>query len=156
MFLALELNRLPPGKIPFGELPDAGVWTVIEQVLPRDILILRVSSPRSRAVPTIVMVDLAATASSLSQIATDGSVLRGAAILSTQQAREAEHWTLDPLIEIRVDATEYCEHSKRLLKVTQFTMANGRRRSIPYELATRATRGRRLWRAKVPLNSPTL
>lgn len=153
MFLALELNRLHPSKMPFGEVPGAGAWTVIEQLLPRDVLILRVSSRRSRAVPTIVMMDLTATASSIGKLANDGSILRGAAILSTRLARETEQWTLDPLNEIRVEATEYCELAKQLVKVTQFTTSGGRKVSVPYALATRAARGRRLWRAKVPKDS---
>lgn len=153
MFLALELNRLHPSKMPFGEVPGAGAWTVVEQLLPRDVLILRVSPPRSRAVPTIVMMDLTATASSLGQFANDGSVLRGAAILSTQRAKAAEHWTLDPLKEIRVEAAEYCELTKQLVRVTQFITSDGRKFSVPYAAATRATRGRRLWRARATTRS---
>lgn len=156
MFLALELNRLHPSKIPFGEIQGASAWSVIEQLIPRDVLILRMSAPRSRAVPTIVMMDLTATAPSLGQFANDGSVLRGAAILSTRHAGEAEQWTLDPLSEIRVGATEYCELTKQLVTVTQFITSQGRKLTVPYALATRSARGRRLWRAKAPANSSAL
>ncbi|WP_071335131.1 hypothetical protein [Burkholderia contaminans] len=148
MFLALELNRLHPSRMPFGEVPGAGAWSVIEQLLPRDVLILRVSPARSKVVPTIVLMDLTATASSLDQLANSRSVLRGAAILSTQRAQAVEQWTLDPLSEIRIGATEYCQQTEKLLKVTQFTTSEGRKFSVPYALASRAARGRRLWRAK--------
>lgn len=156
MFLALELNRLHPSKVPFGPIPGGGAWSVIEQLLPRDVLILRVSSARSKAVPTIMMMDLTATASSLGQFENDGSILRGAAILSTRYAREVEEWTLDPLNEIRVGVTEFCEQTKQLMKVTQFTMSDGRRFSVPYAMAIRTARGRRLWSAKASKSSANI
>lgn len=148
MFLALELNRLPPSKMPFGAVPGAGAWSVIEQLLPRDVLILRISAVGSRAIPTIMMMDLNATAPSLRQFERDGSVLRGAAILSTRRAQEVEQWTLDPLSEIRVEATEYCEQTQQFVVVTQFTTSDGHQFSVPYGKATAPARGRRLWRAK--------
>jgi hypothetical protein len=128
----------------------ACVWSAIEQLMPRDVLILRVSQVGWRGVPTIVMLDLSATAPHLDQFVGGDVVLRGAAVLSTQHAREVDRWTLDPLSEIRMGVTEY-EHAgegKQLLTVTRFTTAAGRTFSVPYALATQPARGRRLWRAK--------
>jgi hypothetical protein len=152
MFVTSEKNRLPPYAVPFGELPGAGVWSAIEQLIPRDVLILRVSPARSRVVPTIVMLDLPAMAPLLEQFVGGDVVLRGAAVLSTRLAREVDQWTLEPLSEIRLGVTEY-EHGERgrqLFTVTRFTTAAGRTFSVPYALAMRPARGRRLWRAKVP------
>lgn len=150
MFLASESNRVPAWSVPFGAPPGANVCAVIEQLLPRDVLILRVSRARSRAIPTIVMLDLTATAPSLEQFVGGDVVLRDAAVLSTRQARETDQWTLDPLSEIRVGATEYedSRQGERLVTVTRFTTAAGRTFSVPYALAMRPARGRRLWRAK--------
>ncbi|RQG99081.1 hypothetical protein D1Y85_26740 [Paraburkholderia dinghuensis] len=120
--------------------------------MPRDVLILRVSLARSRAVPSIVMLDLSAAAPHLEQFVGGDVVLRGAAVLSTKFAHEVDRWRLDPLSEIRVGGTEPERYSQgeRLVTVTRFTTAAGRTFSVPVALATRAARGRRLWRAKAP------
>ncbi|WP_434666215.1 hypothetical protein P5W99_31470 [Paraburkholderia sp. A3BS-1L] len=152
MFVTSENNRLPPYALPFGEAEGATAWTAIEQLIPRDVLILRVSPVRSRVVPTIVMLDLSTTAPHLEQFVSGDVVLRGAAVLSTRFAHEVDRWTLDPLSEIRVGVTEPEKYSQgeRLMTVTRFTTAAGRTFSVPYALATRPARGRRLWRAKAP------
>ncbi|WP_429553176.1 hypothetical protein [Paraburkholderia sp. MM5477-R1] len=65
------------------------------------------------------MLDLPATAATLEQFVGGDVVLRDAAVLSTRLAREVGQWTLEPLCEIRVGATEY-EHrgqGKQLLTV---------------------------------------
>ncbi|MGF6852949.1 hypothetical protein [Paraburkholderia sp. CI3] len=149
MFVTSEKNRLPSSAVPF-EPGGAGVWGVISQLMPRDVLILRVSPRGSRAVPTIVMMDLTGSAQSLDQFAGGDVVLRDAAVLSTKLAREVDQWTLEPLSETRVRATEPEQYSRgeRLVTVTRFTTATGRTFSVPYALATRPARGRRLWRAK--------
>ncbi|MGF6851554.1 hypothetical protein [Paraburkholderia sp. CI3] len=151
MFVTSEKNRLPSSAVPF-EPEGAGVWGVIAQLMPRDVLILRVSPRGSRAVPTIVMMDLTGSAQSLDQFAGGDVVLRDAAVLSTKLAREVDQWTLEPLSEIRVRATEPEQYSQgeRLVTVTRFTTSAGRTFSVPYALATRPARGRRLWRAKAP------
>ncbi|MGF6367707.1 hypothetical protein OKW40_000457 [Paraburkholderia sp. RAU6.4a] len=151
MFVTSEKNRLPSSAVPF-EPEGAGVWGVISQLIPRDVLILRVSPRGSRAVPTIVMMDLSGSAPSLDQFAGGDVVLRDAAVLSTKLAREVDQWTLEPLSEIRVRATEPEQYSQgeRLVTVTRFTTSAGRTFSVPYALATRPARGRRLWRAKAP------
>lgn len=151
MFVTSEKNRVPPYAMPFfDELPGASAWSAIEQLIPRDVLILRVSPARSRVVPTIVMLDLSQTAPHLEQFVGGDVVLRGAAVLSTQLAHEVDRWTLDPLSEIRVGVTEPEQYGQgeRLLTVTRFTTATGRTFSVPCALATRPARGRRLWRAK--------
>jgi hypothetical protein len=157
MFLTSEKNRLPPYALPFGESEGATAWTAIEQLIPRDVLILRVSPARSRVVPTIVMLDLKATAPHIEQFVGGDVVLRGAAVLSTQLAREVDRWTLDAVSEIRIGVTEQEKYSQgvRLLSVTRFTTAAGRTLSVPYALATQPARGRRLWRAKAPATSAT-
>ncbi|WP_321867138.1 hypothetical protein [Paraburkholderia tropica] len=98
------------------------------------------------------MLDLRETAPSLDQFV-DGVVLRGAAVLSTRMARAVDEWTLEPLGEIRVGATEYQADARetRLVTVTRFTTAAGRTLSVPYALATKPARGRRLWYAKAPI-----
>ncbi|WP_321840779.1 hypothetical protein [Paraburkholderia bannensis] len=152
MFVTSEFNRMPVSNVPFGGLPGKEVWSAVQQLLPRDVLILRVSEPRSRAVPTIVMLDLRETAATLEQFVGGNVILRGAAVLSTKMAREVEQWTLDPVSEIRLGVTEpeqYSVGKPRLVTVTRFTTAAGRTLSVPYALATKASRGRRLWRAKV-------
>lgn len=150
MFVTSERNRLPPYALPFGEQEGATAWSAIEQLIPRDVLILRVSPVRSRAVPTIVMLDLRETAATLEQFVGGDLVLRGAAVLSTKMAQEVDRWTLDPVSEIRVGITETEQYSQgeRLLTTTRFTTTAGRMFSVPYALATKASRGRRLWRAK--------
>jgi hypothetical protein len=157
MFVTSEKNRLPPCALPFGELQGATAWTAIEQLIPRDVLILRVSPARSRVVPTIVMLDLKATAPHLEQFVGRDVVLRGAAVLSTRLAQEVDQWTLDPLSEIRVGLTEPegWGLGERLLTVARFTTAAGRMFSVPVAPATRPARGRRLWRAKAPATSAT-
>jgi hypothetical protein len=148
MFVTSDKNRLPAWTPPFGELPGTGVWLAMEQLIPRDVLILRVSKARSRAIPTIVMLDLTETAPLLEHFVGADVVVRGAAVLSTRQAREVDQWTLDPLSEIRVGATEYSVRDKQLVTVTRFTTTAGHTFSVPYDLATRPARGTRLWRAK--------
>ena len=152
MFVTCESNRVPALNVPFGGLPGRGVWSAVQQLLPRDVLILRVSRPRSRAVPTIVMLDLRETAPTLEQFVEGAVVVRDAAILSTRMALEVEKWTLEPLGEIRVGATETEQYSKgeRLVTVTRFTTAAGRTLSVPYALAAKPARGRRLWGARAP------
>jgi hypothetical protein len=152
MFVTSEKNRLPPYALPFGEPEGATAWSAIEQLIPRDVLILRVSPARSRVVPSIVMLDLSTTAPHLEQFVGGDVVLRGAAVLSTKFAREVDRWTLEPVSEIRIGVTESEQYSKgeRLVTVTRFTTAAGRTFSVPFALATRPARGRRLWRAKPP------
>ncbi|MGF6742937.1 hypothetical protein [Paraburkholderia atlantica] len=89
----------------------ASVWAAIEQLSPRDVLMLRVSPARSRVVPSIIMLDLFATAPYLEQFVGGEVALRGAAVLSTRRAREVEQWTLDPLSEIRIGVTQPEEYS---------------------------------------------
>jgi hypothetical protein len=150
MFVTSENNRLPLSEVPF--VPEGtGVWGVVSQLVPRDVLILRVSPRGSRGVPAIVMMDLQGSASSLDQFADGDAVLRGAAVLSTRRAGEVGQWTLEPLSEIRIGATEGGYDSDDLLvSVTRFTTEAGRRFSVPYAVATRASRGKRVWRAKAP------
>lgn len=157
MFVTSEKNRLPPWAALLDDSAGASAWSVVEQLIPRDVLILRVSAARSRAVPTIVMLDLSATAPHLEQFVGGGVVLRGAAVLSTRRAREVDQWTLEPLGEIRLGVTESerVGSGRQLLTVTRFTTAAGRTFSVPYALATRPARGRRLWRAKAPDTAAT-
>ncbi|WP_232071205.1 hypothetical protein [Paraburkholderia pallida] len=96
------------------------------------------------------MLDLRETAASLEQFVAGDIVLRGAAVLSTKFAHEVDRWRLDPLNEIRVGVTEIEQYSQgeRLVTVTRFTTAAGGTLTVPYALATKPARGRRLWRAK--------
>lgn len=158
MFVTSERNRKPPYVMPFSsedeELPDVTMWSAIEQLIPRDMLILRVSPARSRVIPTIMLLDLSAMAPHLERLIGVDVVLRGAAVLSTQLAHEVDRWTLDPLSELRVGVTEPERYNegKRLMSVTRFTTTAGRTFSVPYAIATRPARGRRLWRARAPCN----
>ncbi len=143
MFLIQDENRLPLQSA----LAGAGVWAVMEQWTPGDLLVLRVSEKRTRGVPRIVWMDLTRGASSLDQFLHGTSVLRGAAVVSTCQASPAENWYLDPLSEIRVGASEFNEGHQKLFTVTQFTTTAGRKFSVPHGFATGYARGRRVWHA---------
>ncbi|MGF6288713.1 hypothetical protein [Paraburkholderia youngii] len=152
MFVTSEKNRLAPWEMLLPKAEEASVWAAIEQLSPRDVLMLRVSPARSRVVPSIIMLDLFATAPYLEQFVGGEVVLRGAAVLSTRRGREVEQWTLDPLSEIRIGVTQPEEYSggERLVTVTRYTTAAGRTFFVPVALAERPARGRRLWRAKAP------
>ncbi len=144
MFLIQDENRLPlQSEIAGG----AGVWAVMEQWMPGDLLVLRVAEKGSRAVPRVVWMGLTRGAVSLDQFLGGPSVLRGAAVVSTSSVQRVDDWHLDPLREIRIGASEYSESHQRLLIVTQFTTTAGRKFSVPHGVATRYQRGRRVWHA---------
>lgn len=145
MFLVQDENRLPMQSAMAGD--GAGVWAVMEQWTPGDLLVLRVSEKRARGVPRVVWMDLARGAASLNQFLNGPSVLRGAAVVSIGGARLVDGWSLDPLREIRVGASEYSESHQRLLTATQFTTTGGRLISVPHGFATRYAKGRRVWKA---------
>ncbi|GJG94340.1 hypothetical protein [Cupriavidus pauculus] len=145
MFLIQDENRLPLQSALVGD--GAGVWAVLEQWTPGDLLVLRVAQKRTREIPRVVWMDLTRGAASLNQFLDGASVVRGAAVVSTRQMDHAENWHLDPLSEIRVGASEYSESHRKLLTVTQFTTTEGRKFSVPHGFATGYARGRRVWRA---------
>ncbi|WP_254776240.1 hypothetical protein [Ralstonia sp. 25mfcol4.1] len=147
MFLIQDENRLPLPSALAGD--GAGVWAVMEQWTPGDLLVLRVAEKRAREIPRVVWMDLTRGAASLNQFLDGTSVLRGAAVVSTRGGCLAEDWYLDPLSEIRIGVSEHSESHQALLSVTQFTTSAGRRFSIPHGFATRYARGRRVWRAEV-------
>lgn len=141
MFLIHDENRLPLPSAVAG----AGIWAVMEQWVPGDLLVLRVAEKGSRAVPRVVWMGLTRGAASLDQFLDGASVLRGAAVVSTNGLKLVENWYLDPLREIRVGATEYSENHQARLTVTQFTTTAGRKFSVPHGFASRYARGRRVW-----------
>ncbi|WP_321955392.1 hypothetical protein [Paraburkholderia bannensis] len=94
--------------------------------------------------------DLNSGAGSLDQFEGGDATVRGAAVVSTRLSQPTDEWFLEPLSEIRIGATEFSEPDQKLFSVTQFVTAAGRKFSVPYAVATRPARGRRLWRAKVP------
>jgi hypothetical protein len=149
MFVTNEENRLPMPVIAGGHEGTA-VWGVVSQMMASDVLILRMSRRGSRGAPAIVMLDLNRSAPALDQFDSGDAVLRGAAVLSTQHGQEVGKWTLEPLSEIRIRATENGYDDGPMFTATQFTTAAGRKFSVPYAVATRASRGKRLWRAKAP------
>jgi len=110
MFLIQDENRLPLSAA-VGD--GAGLWAMMEQWTPGDLLVLRVSAKRTREIPRVVWMDLTFGAASLSQFLDGASVLRGAAVVSTRGVCLVENWYLDPLSEIRVGASEYSEVSAR-------------------------------------------
>lgn len=141
MFLIHDENRLLLQSAAAG----AGVWAVMEQWMPGDLLVLQVSQKRTRTVPRVVWMGLTRGAASLNQFLDGASVLRGAAVVSTSGVHRVENWYLDPLREIRVGATEYSESHQAHLTVTQFTTTTGRKISVPHGFATGYARGRRVW-----------
>lgn len=145
MFLIQDENRLPLVSALAGE--GAGVWAVMEQWVPGDLLVLRVSEKRSRQVPRTIWMDLTRGAAFLDQFLDGSSVLRGAAVVSIRGACPAEDWCLEPLREIRVGASEYSQGHQALLAVTQFTTTAGRRFSVPHGFAAGYRRGRRVLQA---------
>ncbi|MGF6552340.1 hypothetical protein QFZ96_007476 [Paraburkholderia youngii] len=144
MFLIQPENVLPLQSAVAG----ADVCAVAEQWTPGDLLVLRVASTGAREMPSVIWMDLTAGAGSLDQFVDGEATVRGAALVSTRLSRPAEEWYLEPLSEIRIGATEFSEQDRKLFSVTQFTTAAGRKFSVPYAVATRPARGRRVWRAK--------
>lgn len=124
----------------------AGVWAVMEQWVPSDLLVLRVSEKRSRTAPRVVWMDLNRGSAALNHFLDGTNVLRGAAVVSTGGPRQVEDWFLDPLYEIRVGVCEYSESHHAFLTATQFTTTAGRKFSVTHGFAARYARGRRVWR----------
>lgn len=153
MFLIRDDNRLPLQSAMAGD--GAGIWAVMEQWTPGDLLVLRVAEKRARGAPRVVWMDLSRGAVSLNQFLDGASVLRGAAVVSTGGARLAKDWCLDPLIEIRVGVSEYSAGHQRLLTATQFTTTAGRKFSVPHGFALRHARGRRVWYSPLEAKAET-
>ncbi|WP_244314851.1 hypothetical protein [Paraburkholderia unamae] len=97
--------------------------------------------------------DLTSGAGSLDQFVDGDTAVRGAAVVNTRLSRPVDQWSLEPLSEIRIGATEFSERDNKLFSVTQFTTTAGRKFSVPYGIASRPARGRRVWRAKEPAES---
>lgn len=148
MFLIKDENRLPFQSAVAGV--GAGVWAVVEQWTPGDLLGLRVSSAGTRGIPRVVWMDLTSGAAVLDQFIDGGNVLRGAAVLNARIGCPVEEWQLHALSEIRVGATEFSELDRRLVTVTQFTTAAGQKFSVPRGFAEKHARGRRVWRTPSP------
>lgn len=141
MFLIQDEHRLPLQSAIAG---GTGVWAVMEQWMPGDLLVLRVAEKGSRAIPSVVWMGLHRGAASLDQFLDGPSVLRGAAVVSTNGAQRVDQWHLDPLREIRVGVSERSQSSQWLI-VTQFTTTAGRTFSVPHGVAAGYQRGRRVW-----------
>jgi hypothetical protein len=146
MFVIQAENILPLQSAAAG----ADVCAVAEQCTPGDLLVLRVARTGAREIPSVIWMDLTTGAGSLDQFLDGEATVRGAAVVSTRLSRPAEEWSLEPLSEIRIGATEFSERDGKLLSVTQFTTSVGRVFSVPYAVATHPARGRRVWRAKAP------
>jgi hypothetical protein len=146
MFLIQAENVLPLQSAVAG----ADVCAVAEQWTPGDLLVLRVGRAGERTVPSVIWMDLTSGAGSLDQFLEGDVTVRGAAVVSTRLSQPTEKWSLEPLSEIRIGATEYSEQDKKLFLIAQFTTTAGRKFSVPYAVATSPARGRRVWRAKSP------
>jgi hypothetical protein len=153
MFFIQDEYRLPLQSAVVGS--GAAVLAVVEQWSPGDLLVLRVARARARGIPSVIWMELTSGAAALDQFLGSGSVLRGAAVVSTPLNRPTDEWYVDPLDEIRVGATEFSESVGKLVTVTQFTTTGGRKISVPHSLADRRARGRRVWRARSPAAAGT-
>lgn len=140
MFLIQKEHRLPLQSAVAG----GDVMSMTEQLSIGELLVLQLKSPGAHGVPTVIWMDLNFGAGSLGQFLEGNAKVRGAAIVSTLSHRPSGEWHLEQLSEIRIGATEYSEKQAKLLSVTQFTTVAGRKFTVPYAVATRRARGRRV------------
>jgi hypothetical protein len=146
MFLTCEQNRLPVQSALAGE--GATVSAVAEIWSGGDALILQFSRSGDRGQPRTVMLDLLWGAASLDQFASDGQVLRGAVLLRLKPQDRSGQLSFETLAEIRIGATELSETADHFVKVTRFTTSEGRQFSVPFAIAHKPSRGKRIYRER--------
>jgi hypothetical protein len=144
MFLTCDQNRLPVQTALAGE--GATVSAIAEIWSGGDALILQFSRSGERGHPRTVMMDLIWGASSLGQFATEGQVVRKAALLIVKPHGGSSQLSFETLREIRIGVTELREAEERYVKVAQFTTSGGRQFSVPFAIAHKASRGKRIYR----------
>ncbi|WP_074772240.1 hypothetical protein [Paraburkholderia fungorum] len=146
MFLTCDQHRLPFQSGLAGK--NGTVWAVTEMWTGGDALVVQFSKSGDRGLPRTVMMDLVSSANSLEQFVSDGVVLRDAAVLRVTPRGKSERFSFETVREIRIGATETDGPDGRLLQVTQFTTSAGRQFSVPFALAEKASRGRRIYRER--------
>jgi len=144
MFLTCDQNRLP---VAAGLTGDVALWAVAEMWGGGDVLILQFAATK-RGLPRVAMVELASSAAAtLTQLDSDGQIVRGAAVLSAGPQRDAAQWKLEPLREIHLGATEAFDDQHPLVSFARFTTAAGKQFSLPIGVAARHSRGKRIYPA---------
>jgi hypothetical protein len=143
MFLTCEQNRLPAGPAFTSEV---ALWAVAEMWGGDDVLILQFAATK-RDLPRVAMVGLSTGgAHTLMQLESDGKIVRGAAVLSAKRKNCAQ-WTLEPVSEIHLGATEAFDDESPLVSFARFTTAAGENISLPIGFTDRHSRGKRVYPA---------
>jgi|SRR5690349_8072985 len=143
MFLTCEQNRLPYPPMMGGD--GLSMWGVVEMFGGSELLILQFSAT-SRGIPRVAMVNLSSgAAATLAQLDSDGQVVRGAAVLSAGPQQGSAQWTLEPLREIHLGATEAFDDQHELVSFARFTTAKGAHFSLPIGVADRHSNGKRIF-----------
>jgi hypothetical protein len=142
MFLTSDQNRLPIGTALAGT--GATMWAVVEMWSGADVLILQFAATK-RGLPRVAMVDLSSGAATLEQLALEGAVVRGAAVLSAKPQHESGHWSLEPLSEIHLGATRAFDDKHPLVSFVNYTTDEGREISLPIRIAAKHSRGKRIY-----------
>ncbi|CAD6514403.1 hypothetical protein ACFQ3P_04555 [Paraburkholderia sabiae] len=145
MFLSSEQNRLPAGAALAGT--GAALWGIIEMWGGADVLILQFAATK-RGLPRVAMVDLSSGAVTLEKLASDGHVVRGAAVLSAKPQHECGQWSLEPLSEIHLGATRAFDDKHPLVSFVHYTTIEGREFSMPIAIAEKHSRGKLIYGTK--------
>lgn len=151
MFLTSDQNRLPGAA---GLSGGVALWAVTEMLGGRDVLILQFAATK-RDLPRVAMVELASGAgATLTQLDLDGQIVRGAAVLSATPHKDSAQWSLEPLSEIHIGATEAFDEQHPLVSFARFTTATGEQHSLPIGIADKPSRGKRIY-PSTPARSKT-
>ncbi|CAN7397999.1 hypothetical protein [Paraburkholderia sp. SIMBA_054] len=145
MFLTSDQNRLPVGSSLVG--PGAAMWAIVEMWSGADVLILQFAATK-RAMTRVAMVELSSGAATLEKLASDGHVVRGAAVLSAKPQHESAQWSLEPLSEIHLGATRAFDDKHPLVSFVHYTTIEGREFSMPIGIAEKHSRGKLIYGTK--------
>jgi hypothetical protein len=141
MFLTSDQNRQPAGP---GFTSGVALWAVAKMWGGEDVRILQFAATR-RDLPRGAMVGLSTGGGhTLMQLESDGQTVRGAAVLSARQDNCAQ-WTLEPVSEIHLGATEAFDDESPLVSFARFTTAAGENISLPIGFTDRHSRGKRVY-----------
>ncbi|MFM0528917.1 hypothetical protein PQR11_28505 [Paraburkholderia strydomiana] len=110
-----------------------------------DVLILQFAASK-RDLPRVAMVEFASgAAKTLLQLAADGQIVRGAAVLSAKPHKDSSQWSLQPLSEIHIGATAAYDETHPLVSFARFTTAAGEEFSMPISVAEKHSAGKRIY-----------
>jgi hypothetical protein len=123
------------------------MWGIVEMWSGADVLILQFAATK-RGLARVAMVDLSSGATTLEQLASEGAMVRGAAVLSAKPQNESGHWRLEPLSEIHLGATRAFDDEHPLVSFVHYTTVEGRQISLPIRVAAKHSRGKRIYGTK--------